>query len=442
MSDHSHVHTARELMELRDQMFLPGMTSYYSQPLDIVTGQMQYVMDGQGRRYLDAFAAIVTISVGHCNPDVVARQNAQNGRLQHATTLYATEPMLKAGRRLLEVAKPAGMEKVYFTNSGTEATELATMIAKHATGQHEVIALHHSFHGRTLMSMSLTGQAVWRNSGPYASGVQHVPSAYCYRCPLGQTYPSCGVACAKLVEQTIQCATPGKIAAFYAEPIQGNGGVIDPPPEYFPMVYETVRKHGGVCVSDEVQAGVGRTGGGKFFGIEHWGVKPDLITMAKGLGNGFPVGAVLMTSKVAEPMRKLHHFSTYANNPVASVTVEAVVDYIVEKRLNENATQVGGYIKGKLVELAERHRLIGDVRGKGLMLGVELVKDRKTKEYGTAETARVLDLCRERGVLIGKGGLFGNVIRIKPPLVFTRDNADELLRALDESLTIVERDLA
>jgi 4-aminobutyrate aminotransferase-like enzyme len=429
----------RELVELRDRLFLPGMKSLYSQPLELVAGQMQYVFDGRGKRYLDAFAAIATISVGHANPEVVASQNAQNARLQHVTTLYHSAPMIRAAQRILALAAPAGLERVFFTNSGTEATELAVAIAKRATDSHEIIALHHSFHGRTLMAMSLTGQSVWRNNGPYASGVHHVPSAYCYRCPLGLAYPSCGVACAKLVEQTVQCATPGKIAAFYAEPIQGNGGVIDPPPEYFPLVYDIVRRAGGVTVSDEVQTGLGRTGGGKFLAIEHWGVKPDLVTMAKGLGNGYPVGAVLMTSRVAEPMRNVAHFSTFANNPVASVTVDAVLKYLTDHALDQNATRVGAHLKGGLEELALRHPLIGDVRGKGLMLGVELVTHRESKAPAAKQTALVLDLARERGVLLGQGGILGNVIRIKPPLIFTCDNADETIKALDESLIIAER---
>jgi 4-aminobutyrate aminotransferase-like enzyme len=349
--------------------------------------------------------------------------------------------MVRAAQRILKLAAPAGLEKVFFTNSGTEATELATMIAKRATEAHDFIALSHSFHGRTLMGMSLTGQASWRNAGPYAPGVHHVAAPYCYRCPLGLRYPSCDVACAKLVEDAVACATPGKIAAFYAEPIIGNGGVIVPPPEYFPIVYDAVRRAGGVTVSDEVQTGVGRTGGGKFFGVEHWGVKPDLVTMAKGLGNGYPVGAVLMTAKVAEPMRRLAHFSTFANNPVASVTVDAVLKYIADHAVDENVTIVGEQLKRQLFALMERHPVIGDVRGKGLMLGVELVVDRRTKSPAGTETARVLDLARERGVLLGRGGMLGNVIRIKPPLIFTRENVEQLITVLDESLAIVEKDL-
>jgi 4-aminobutyrate aminotransferase-like enzyme len=424
-----------EILALREKFLLPGTATYYEKPLHIVKGEMQFVYDHTGKRYLDAFSAVVTISAGHCHPDILKKTIAQSAELQHITSLYLTEPVVRAAEKLATIAKDANpkLQKCFFTNSGTEANELMGILAKAYTKSHEFIALYHSFHGRTLFSMGLTGQSTWRHSMPYSYGAKLVPSAYCYQCPLKLDYPACKTACADQVEDAVKYSTAGKIAAFIAEPIQGNGGVIDPPKDYFPKVYDIVKKYGGLYVSDEVQTGFGRTGG-KWFGIEQWGVEPDIITMAKGLGNGAPAGGVVTTSEVAEPMRQLSHFSTYGGNPVTTTQVLATIETIEARGYKENAAVVGGYLKEKLVELKVKHPIVGDVRGKGLMLGVEFVKNRETREPAAKETARIMEACKDRGVLVGKGAQAGNVIRIKPPLCVTKDDAGTIVDALDGAI--------
>ncbi len=261
----------------------------------------------------------------------------------------------------------------------------------------------------------------------------HAINPYCYRCPLDLKYPDCGVACAKDVENLIQTATSGHIAAFMAEPIQGVGGFITPPPEYFKIVFNTVKKYGGLFISDEVQTGFGRTGK-HWFGIEHWEVVPDVITCAKGMGNGVPVGATVTTSELAGSYRGMT-ISTFGGNPVTSVAARATIEVIEEENLRENAASVGTYFREKLDELQEKHSLIGDVRGKGLMQGIELVKDRGTKEPAPEATTRLLERTRENGLLIGKGGLYGNVVRLSPMLNISKADVDEAVRVLDKSFS-------
>lgn len=433
--------SAKEIAELRAKYLLPSTMTYFSEPVNIVKGEMQYVYDDRGKKYLDAFSAVVTISVGHCHPDIVPKIQKQVGELQHMTTLYYHPTIVLYAKKLAEVSRKANpdLEVSFFTNSGCEANELAALLAKNYTGRQEFICLRHSFHGRTLMAMSFTGQSVWRHSMPYVFGVYHAPANYTYRRPSGTTPSQYAKMCADEVEEIIKYSTSGKIAAFIAEPIQGFGGVIDPEPEYFPRVYEIVKKYGGLFIADEVQTGFGRTGE-KFFGIEQWGVKPDIVTMAKGIGNGVPLGGVITTREIAESMRGKVHFNTYGGNPVSMTAGLAVLETIEKYNYAHNAQVVGKYLKEKLQELAKKHKIIGDVRGKGLMLGFELVKDRQTKEPAAKELLRLMDLCKERGVLIGKGGMLGNTVRIKPPLCITKEDADLIANVLDDSLPIVEKE--
>ncbi len=264
--------------------------------------------------------------------------------------------------------------------------------------------------------------------------VTHTAPGYCYRCPLGLSYPSCEVKCARDVEDVIRYETSGAVAAFIGEPIQGVGGTVTPPPEYFAIVCEIIRKHGGLCIADEIQTGFGRTGA-HFWGFENWGVTPDLVTMAKGIGNGAPLGACVTRPEIAQTMTRRIHFNTFGGNPVSMTQGLATLEVIDAEGIQENAHRVGSHLKSRLFELQERQSLIGEVRGLGLMLGVELVRNRASKEPATAETAEVLERCKERGLLIGKGGLFGNVLRIKPPMCLLRDDADFLVDCLDEVLS-------
>ena len=430
--------TPDQIGALRERYLMPSVMKYFSDPVHIVRGELQYLYDQNGKRYLDAFGAVVTISVGHCHPDIIPGVVKQVRSLQHITSLYYTEPIVRLAEKTASIT-PGNLNKCFFTNSGTEATEFAGIISKVHTGRHEFISLTHSFHGRSLLSMSLTGQSLWRNSVPFVFGVNHAPAAYCYRCPVEKTFPSCDLICARQVEDIIKYSTSGKIAAYIAEPIQGFGGVITPPPGYFETVYDIVKKYGGIFIADEVQTGFGRTGD-KWFGIEQWNVVPDMITMAKGMGNGVPIGGVVTTPEIAESMRGVTHFSTYGGNPVSTTQARLVIECIERRGYKERATELGGYLKTAFGELKEKHPIIGDVRGMGLMLGIELVKDRETKEPAAPEMLKMMDLCKERGLFIGKGAMAGNVIRIKPPLCVEKDDADFIVATLDECLGLVEKE--
>ena len=274
----------------------------------------------------------------------------------------------------------------------------------------------------------MTGNYAWRQPGASIPGVKHALSPYCYRCPLHLKYPDCGVACAQDIEELILTSTSGKVACFLAEPIQGVGGFITPPPEYFQIAVEIVRKYGGVFIADEVQTGFGRTGG-KMFGIEHWEVEPEIMTFAKGFANGFPIGGTIATEEVADAMTGLT-ISTFGGNPVSCTAALATVDIVVKEKLVQHVAEVGDYFFNKLYELQEKHPSIGDVRGKGLMIGVEIVKENKEPDAQTV--LKIFELTKEKRLLIGKGGLYGNVLRITPPLNIEKGDVDEAVKILDE----------
>ncbi len=427
----------KEVLALRRQYLTPGLITYYKEPLLLVEGHMQYLWDETGKQYLDAFAGIVTVSVGHCHPKVVEKVREQVGKLQHTTTIYL-HPTIGLFAKKLAEHMPAGSDLTasYFTNSGSEANEIAILSAREFTGNQDVLSLRNGYHGGTQAAMSLTAHGTWKFKSNPTFGVKHATPAYCYRCPYGLTYPSCDVKCARDVEDVIRYETPGEVACFVGEPIQGVGGAVTPPPEYFRIVYDIVRKYGGVCIADEVQTGFGRTGT-KFWGFENWGVTPDLVTMAKGIGNGAPLGACVTRPEIGEVMKNRLHFNTFGGNPVVMTQGLATLEVIDAEKIQENALRVGTHLKNRLLEVQEKQPLIGEVRGMGLMLGVELVRDRKTKEPANTEAAAVLELCKERGLLIGKGGLFGNTLRIKPPMCLTKADADFLADCLDEVLGIV-----
>ncbi|MBN2445461.1 MAG: aspartate aminotransferase family protein [Phycisphaerae bacterium] len=424
-----------EILALRRQYLNPGIVTYYKEPICIVEGHMQYLWDETGKQYLDAIAGIVTVSVGHCHPKITERVREQVGKLVHTTTIYL-HPTIAVYARELAKRMPDGLEVSYFTSSGSEANDLAILMARLHTGRHEILTLRNCYHGGSQSTMELTAVGTWKYPVPSPAGVTHVPQGYCYRCPFGLSYPACDMKCAYAVEDVIRYETPGEVAGFIAEPIQGVGGSVLPPPEFFGIVYDIVRKYGGICISDEVQTGFGRTGE-HYWGCQNWGVTPDMITMAKGIGNGAPLGACTTKPEIAKPMANRLHFNTFGGNPVSMLQGLATLEIIDEDHIQQNAKEVGGYLKQKLLELQQKHTLIGEVRGIGLMLGVELVKDRQTKEPATAETADIVERAKNRRLLLGKGGLYGNVIRIKPPMCITKDDCDFLAGCLDECLAEV-----
>ena len=422
-----------EINRRQKQFIYPAISNYFTDPLPLERGEMQHVWDVEGKRYLDFFGGIVTVGVGHANPRITGPMKAQIDKLQHTSTLYPHEAMVSLAEKIAEIT-PGRLEKSFFTSSGSEANETAIDSARQHTGNLEIIALRHSYSGRSALTRSLTGISAWRKPSLQV-GIVHAMNPYCYRCPLGKTYPSCEVACAQDIEAVIQASTSGAIAGMIAEPIQGVGGVITPPKEYFKIAFSIVKQYGGDFISDEVQTGWGRTGK-NWFGIEHWEVEPDILTSAKSLGNGVPIALTISTPEIANAY-KGPTIATFGGNPVSCVAAKAVIDLIEEDDLRTNCAVVGAYLRENLLELQRRHPIIGDVRGMGLMQAMELVKDPKTKEPAPEFATELLEAAREHGLLIGKGGMYNNVVRLSPAMNIGKADVDEAFRLLDQSFAAV-----
>ena len=425
--------SADTVLALRKQFLNPGIFLYYKKPLMLVEGKYQYVWDENGRRYLDGLGGIVTVSVGHCHPDVVEAAGRQNETLQHSTTIYL-HPNIAQYAQKLSAKMPGDLKVCYFVNSGSEANDLALLMARAYTGNYDIIALRNSYHGGNAATMGVTAHSAWKFNVPHSFGVHHAAVPDPYRGPYGRNDPDAGKKYAVDVKELVSFATSGQVAGFIAESIQGVGGAVVFPDGYLKHAYEHVRAAGGVCIADEVQTGFGRTGT-HFWGFETQGVIPDIVTMAKGIGNGCPLAAVVTTPKIANVMSKRIHFNTFGGNPVVCAMGQAVLEVIEREKLQENALNLGNYIFAGLEKLKARHNLIGDVRGKGLMLAIELVKDRITREPAKAECAQVMESAREMGLLIGKGGLHGSVIRFAPPMCITRADADFMLAVFEAAFS-------
>ena len=424
--------SADEVLQLRREYLNPGIFLYYKTPLMIVEGRAQYVFDERGRRYLDALGGIVTISVGHCHPHVVEAARRQNETLQHSTTIYL-HPNIAAYARNLAAKLPGDLKVCYFVNSGSEANDLALLMARVYTGNYDVIALRNSYHGGNASGMGLTAHRTWKFNVPHSFGVHHALAPDPFRGGWGRDDPEAGKKYAADVKNLIDHATPGQVAGFIAESIQGVGGCVVFPDNYLRHVYEHVRAAGGVCIADEVQTGFGRMGT-HFWGFETQGVVPDIVTMAKGIANGAPMAAVVTTPKIAATIAQRTHFNTFGGNPVVCAQANAVLEVIEREKLQENSLRQGARIISGFERLKAMHKIIGDVRGRGLLLGIELVKDRHTKEPATAECAEMLQICRQIGLLVGKGGLYGQTIRISPPMCIGEADADFIVDALDYAL--------
>lgn len=423
--------SAEEVLALRKEFLSPAIFAYYQRPIMIVEGKGQYLFDEMGRRYLDAFGGIVTVSVGHCHPHVIAATQRQNALLQHTTTIYL-HPNIAEYAQALAAKMPGDLKVCYFVNSGSEANDLAVLMARAFTGNYDLIALRNAYHGGNSTGMALTAHSSWKFNVPHSFGVHHALAPDPYRGVFAGD-PNAAQKYADDVKSVIDYATPGRVAGFVAESIQGVGGTIVFPDGYLHRAYEHVRAAGGLCIADEVQAGFGRTGT-HYWGFETQGVIPDIVTMAKGIGNGVPLAAVVTTPQIAQALASRIHFNTFGGNPVVCAQGKAVLEVIDREGLQANSLRVGAYLQAGLRQLAEKHSIIGDVRGKGLMLGVELVKDHTTKAPAKEETLRVFESAKDLGLLIGKGGYHGNVLRIKPPMCFTNADADFLLAVLDHCL--------
>jgi len=424
--------SAEAVLALRKQYLNPGLFLYYKRPIMIVEGKMQYVWDDTGKRYLDGLGGIVTVSVGHCHPHVVAAANRQNELLQHSTTIYL-QPNIAQYAEKLAAKLPGDLKCVYFVNSGSEANDLALLMARVATGNYDMIALRNAYHGGNASGMGLTAHSTWKFNTPHSFGFHHALAPYPYRGTFGSDDPEAGRKYAQDVKELIDYATPGKIAGFIAESIQGVGGFVVFPDGYLKHTYAHVRAAGGVCIADEVQTGFGRTGT-HYWGFETQGVIPDIVTMAKGIGNGAPLAAVVTTPQIAAVMAQKVHFNTFGGNPVVSAIGMAVLEVIDREGTQANCLRLGAHILAGLEQLKAKYPIIGDVRGKGLMLGIEFVKDRVTKEPAKEACAQAVENARELGLLLGKGGLWGQTIRFAPPMNITLADADFLLAVLDEAI--------
>jgi alanine-glyoxylate transaminase/(R)-3-amino-2-methylpropionate-pyruvate transaminase len=423
--------SADEVLSLRKEFLNPGIFLYYKKPLMIVEGKMQYVWDERGRRYLDALGGIVTIGVGHCHPYVVDVARRQNETLQHSTTIYL-HPNIAGYAQKLAAKMPGDLKVCYFVNSGSEANDLALLMARAYTGNYDVIALRNAYHGGGTLTMGLTANRAWKFNVPHSFGVHHAMTPDPYRGLWGRDDVAAGKKYGDDVKNLIDYGTSGQVAAFIAESILGIGGCVVFPDGYLQQVYEHVRAAGGLCIADEVQTGFGRTGT-HFWGFETQGVIPDIVTMAKGIGNGCPMGAVITTPKIAQTLTNRLHFNTFGGNPVVCAQGSAVLDVIEREKLQENSLKIGNKILAGLNQLKEKYQLIGDVRGKGLLLGIELVKDRQSKEPAREECAQILENCKNMGLLLGKGGLWGQTIRFSPPMCVNEQDADFLIEVLDRA---------
>jgi 4-aminobutyrate aminotransferase len=418
----------KEVYEKHKKYLVPCVATYYKEPVILDRGKGKYVYDMDGKEYLDFFGGIVTISVGHCDDEVTAKTCEQMRRLQHTSTMYPTVPIVSLAEKMAQIT-PGKLQKSFFTNSGTEAVETAILLAQLYTKSHEIIALRHGYSGASLLAMNLTAHGNYRLIESLVPGIKHAHNAYCFRCAFGKEYPGCDLDCARDVKELIETTTSRHPAAFMAEPIQGLGGFITPPKEYFKEAVSIVKQYGGLFICDEVQTGWGRTGG-KMFGIEHWEVEPDIMVMAKGAANGAPVGITIATPEVGESLNGAH-LSTFGGNPVTATAVLATIDVIEKRRLAQNAERIGIYLKESLNGLKEKYQVIGEVRGMGLIQAMEIVK--AEKEPAPDFVAEIFEMTKKEGLLIGKGGLYGNVIRITPPLTIEKSDVDQAVQIMDRA---------
>jgi len=417
------------------------MTGFLKSVAPIVVDHAQgaVVTDVNGREYLDCFAGISVVNSGHCNPAVIAAAKAQMDKLVHCSSyLYHVQPVADLAEKLAGIAPP-GLTKTFFGNGGAEAIEGALKLARLYSGRHEFIALHGSFHGRSWGALSVTGNmGRKKRGGPYAPGVAFAPLPYTFRSPWPDP-EECGRQCARVLDEVLRFATSGDVAAFIAEPVWGEGGIIVPPPNYFREVKKILDQHGILFIADEVQSGFGRTG--KMFAVEHFGVEPDILVTAKGIADGFPLSAYTTRPEIAAAYKPGDHLSTFGGNPVSCAAALANIEFMQKEDLPAKSADLGNYVMTKLRELQKQNQLIGEVRGLGLMIGVELVKDEK-RTPAAAEAEAVRDSLLRQGVLVGVGGVYGNVVRFQPPLVITRPQIDRALAALAAALSEIAQPAA
>ena len=425
--------------ELYDEFLITSMVPSF-EPIEIASSSGATVVGTDGKEYLDCFSGISVVNAGHGHPRVVAAAREQMEKLIHCCTYAYYSPRAgELAKRLAEIT-PGRLQKTFLANSGAEAIEGALRLAKQFTGKRELVALTHSFHGRTNATLSITGnKGRKKGGGPYMTGVSFAPAPYAYRCPFGsQNDAECAARSAEYLREVLRYQTSGDVAAFIAEPVLGEGGIIVPHESYFKYVKEILDEEGILFIDDEVQSGFGRTG--RLFAIEHYGVEPDILTSAKGIADGFPISGFTARADVGDAFAPGDHLSTFGGNPVSCAAALANIEVMLDEELPENATNRGTQILSRFAELKERCALIGDVRGKGLMIGLELVSDSE-KTPAAAQAVQVRSLCRESGIMVGVGGSFGNVVRIQPPLVITEEDANRICSTVEKACLEVAGEL-
>ena len=433
MQENNHYIGPDEIIRKKKEYLIPCTYHFFKKPMQIVKGKMQYLYDHTGKKYIDCYSGVSVVGAGHCNPEITEKTCEQICKLQHTTTIYLTQPIVDLAEMLANIV-PGKLQKSFFCVSGTEANEGAALLAQLYTKKHEFIALQYGLSGRSKLTMSLTGLSFWRTDPTPVGGISFAPNPNCYRCTFNLSYPNCDLKCAEFIKEVIETSTSKEVAGMIVETIQGNGGVIVPPPEYFNRVKEILNQYGILLIIDEIQAGFGRTG--KMFAIEHWGIEPEIMTVAKTLGNGIPIGAFITNNEIAASYTR-PGASTFGGNPVAAVTAMATLDVIKKFDLVTKAENLGSYLHEKLLGLKDKHSYIGDVRGKGLFQGTELVKN--GKEPATEEADLILEHMKDYGVLVGKTGPGRNVVTFQPPLVITNDNIDEAIEMFDKALCRLQK---
>ncbi|MEM2280372.1 MAG: acetyl ornithine aminotransferase family protein [Candidatus Bathyarchaeia archaeon] len=429
---------AMELVKKDERLISPSYLRFY--PLVVESGEGCIVRDVDGNEYIDFNAGLVCLNVGHRHPKVVEAIKRQCDRFLHySNTDFYYREVIELAEKLVEITPGNFEKKVFFGNSGAEAVEAAIKLAKWHTRKQLFISFINAFHGRTTGALSFTASKLVqrRYFSPLMPGVTHVPYPYCYRCPFKQTYPDCRYWCVDFMDEFVlqKYVPPEDVAAILFEPIQGEGGYVVPPPEYFKRLKKLADKYGILLIDDEVQSGVGRTG--KWFAIEHWNVEPDIICSAKALASGLPLGATIAKAKIMD-WTSGSHASTFGGNPLSCAAASAVIDVIKEERLMENAVRQGTYIMKRLEELKETSEIVGDVRGKGLMIGIELVEDKESKKPAPDKAREVISRSWKRGVAVITCGV--STLRIAPPLNITRELVDAALDIIEDVIKEVERE--
>ncbi len=427
--------THRELLARHRQVLPSWLALYYDEPIALVDGEGRRVVDAEGNEYLDFFGGILTTMTGYKVPEVVAAIQEQAARMLHTSTLYLIEPQIELAEKLAELS-PIPDAKVFFVNSGSEANEAALLLATAYRQSNQILAMRNSYHGRTFSAVAITGNRAWSPTSLSPVDVTYIHGGYKYRSPFGHLPDDeFTAACVADLRDMLAIATAGDVAAMIAEPIQGVGGFVTPPDGFFGAMKEVLDEHGILFISDEVQTGWGRTGE-HFWGIEAHGVVPDIITFAKGLGNGLAIGGVIARAEIMDCLTA-NSISTFGGNPLATAGALANLEYLIDQDLQTNALKVGQHLRSRLDDLADRSEIIGEVRGKGLMLGVELVEPSGT-DPNPAAAKTIMEEAKAGGLLIGKGGLYGNVLRIAPPLTLTEAEADEGYEIIERAVTSAE----